>query len=147
MEDQKPTIVILVETHLGKKEEVAIPGYETIYGNDKTANRGGIIVETIEIETMQTHKQEQVGERLCILIDNKNTKLKLGVIYAPQENTTPNKELRKMYQKIKDQIEQARQQCQIIIILRDFNAKIRARIKRKQRASDKRGETNYKTSR
>ena len=96
---------------------------------------------------MQTHKQEQVGERLCILIDNKNTKLKLGVIYAPQENTTPNKELRKMYQKIKDQIEQARQQCQIIIILRDFNAKIRARIKRKQRASDKRGETNYKTSR
>ena len=34
-----------------------------------------------------------------------------------------------MYQEIKDQIEQARQQCQNIIILGDFNAKIGARIK------------------
>ena len=50
---------------------------------------------------MQTHKQEQVGERLCILIDNKNTKLKLGVIYAPQENTTPNKELKENVSKDK----------------------------------------------
>ena len=44
-----------------------------------------------------------------ILTDNKKTKLKLGVIYPPQENTTPNKELKKMYQETKDQIEQARQ--------------------------------------
>ena len=34
-----------------------------------------------------------------------------------------------MYQEIKDQIEQARQQCQNIITLGDFNAKIEARIK------------------
>ena len=35
---------------------------------------------------------------MWILIENKKTKLKLGVIYAPQENATPNKELKKMYQ-------------------------------------------------
>ena len=46
----------------------------------------------------------------------------------PQENTTPNKELKKMYQEIKDQIEQARQQCQNIIILGGFNVKIGTRI-------------------
>ena len=34
-----------------------------------------------------------------------------------------------MYQQIQDQIEQAKQQCQNIIILGDFNAKIGARIK------------------
>ena len=34
-----------------------------------------------------------------------------------------------MYQEIKDQTEQARQQCQNIITLGDFNAKIEARIK------------------
>ena len=50
---------------------------------------------------MQTHKQEQVGEVLWILIDHKNTKLKLSVIYALQENRTRNKELKKMYQEIK----------------------------------------------
>ena len=64
-----------------------------------------------------------------MLIDNKKTKLKLGVIYVPQENTTPNEELKKMYQEIEDQIEQARQQCENIIIVGDFNAKIEARVK------------------
>ena len=34
-----------------------------------------------------------------------------------------------MYQEIKDQIIQARQQSQNIIILGDFNAKVRGRIK------------------
>ena len=46
VEDQKPTIVCLVETHLKKEEEVAIPGYETINRNDKTANSGGILEES-----------------------------------------------------------------------------------------------------
>ena len=78
---------------------------------------------------MPTCKQEQVGEGLWILIDNKKTKLEFEVIYAPQENTTPNKELKKMFQEIKDQIEQTRQQCQNIVILGDFNAKIGTRIK------------------
>ena len=64
-----------------------------------------------------------------MLIDNKKTKLKLGVIYVPQENTTLNEELKKMYQEIEDQIEQARQQCENIIIVGDFNAKIEARRK------------------
>ena len=127
VEDQKHAIACLVE-----KEEVAIPGYETICRYDKSANSGGILVavkNNIKTVTMQTHKQEQVGEGLSILIDNKKTKLKLGVIYVPQENTTPNKELKKTYQEIKDRIEQARQQCQNMINLGDFNAKTGVRIK------------------
>ena len=127
VEDQKHAIVCLVE-----KEEVAIPGYETICRYDKSANSGGILVavkNNIKTVTMQTHKQEQVGEGLSILIDNKKTKLKLGVIYVLQENTTPNKELKKTYQEIKDRIEQARQQCQNMINLGDFNAKTGVRIK------------------
>ena len=130
VEDQKPTIVCLVETHLEKEEEVAIPGYETIYRNDKTANSILVAVkEIIKTVTIQTHKEKQVGEGPWIPIDNKKNKLKLAVIYAPQENKTPNNELKKMYQETKDQIEQARQQCQNII-LGNFNAKIRAGIKR-----------------
>ena len=62
VENQKPTIVCLVETHL-EKEEVAIPGYEKICRNDKAANSGGILVavkDNIKTATMQTHKLEQV---------------------------------------------------------------------------------------
>ena len=47
----------------------------------------------------------------------------------PQKNTAPNKELKKIYQEIKDQMEQARQQCQNITTLVDINAKMGARIK------------------
>ena len=137
VEDQKHAIVCLVE-----KEEVAIPGYETICRYDKSANSGGILVavkNNIKTVTMQTHKQEQVGEGLSILIDNKKTKLKLGVIYVPQENTTPNKELKKTYQEIKDRIEQARQQCQNMINLGDFNAKTGVRIKGNKETVTKEG--------
>ena len=78
---------------------------------------------------MQTHKQEQVGEGLWILIDNKKTKLKLRVTYSQQEDATPHKELNEIYQELKDHIEQPRQQCQNIIIIGDFNAKIVGMIK------------------
>ena len=56
----------MVVTHLEKEEEVAIPGYERIYINDKTANSGRILVgvkDNIKPVTMQRHKQEQVGGR------------------------------------------------------------------------------------
>ena len=59
VEDKEPTIVCLVETHLQKEEEVAIPGYETIYRNDKTANSGEILVavkDNIKTMNMQTRK-------------------------------------------------------------------------------------------
>ena len=59
VEDKEPTIVCLVETHLQKEEEVAIPGYETIYRNDKTANSGEILVAVkgnIKTMNMQTRK-------------------------------------------------------------------------------------------
>ena len=59
MENKKPTIVCLVETHFQKEEKVAIPVYETIYRNDKTANSGEILVAVkgnIKTVTMQTRK-------------------------------------------------------------------------------------------
>ena len=58
VEYRKPTIFCLVETHLEKDEEVAIPGYETIYRNDKAANSGCILVavkDNIKTVTMETH--------------------------------------------------------------------------------------------
>ena len=59
VEDKKPTIDFLVETHLQKEEKVAIPVYETIYRNDKTANSGEILVavkDNIKSVTMETRK-------------------------------------------------------------------------------------------
>ena len=56
-------------------------------------------------------------------------KIKVGVIYAPQEGVTPNKELKKLYTSITKEIIKAKEEDQQSIIMRDFNAKIGDRIK------------------
>lgn len=71
------------------------PGFGITYRYDKTTNSGGILA-TVKIG-------------LWTLIGNKNTRLILGVIYAPKENTTLNKELKKMHNVIKQHIQQAKQ--------------------------------------
>ena len=49
----------------------------------------------------------------------------MGVlIYGPQENITPNSELKKWYENISDQVDIRKENNQQIIILGDFNAKI-----------------------
>ena len=85
-----------------EEKEVKISGYETMYQNDKTSNSGGIVVtveDTMKIITMQVKEETEVRQTLWLLLNNQKKKRKVGVIYAPQEEVTPNKNLRNcMYQ-------------------------------------------------
>ena len=55
-------------------------------------------------------------------------KNEVGVISAPQENVTPNNELKRMYEDIREQVKIEKEENQQILILGDFNAKIGASI-------------------
>ena len=130
VDDCQPNLLCLVETHMQEEEEITIPGYETIYRNDKTSNSGGILIavkDTLKTITMQVKQETEVGQ---ILLNNqkKKKKIKVGVIYAPQEGVTPNKELKKLYTSITEEIIKAKEENQSIII-GDVNAKIGDRIK------------------
>ena len=60
VDDCQPNLLCLVETHMQEEEEIRIPGYLTIFRNDKTSNSGGIIItvkDTVKTITMQV-KQE-----------------------------------------------------------------------------------------
>ena len=61
---------------------------------------------------------------MWILLDNNRSKIRIGVIYAPQENVTPNNELEIMYHNISKQISIAQEEKQEVVILGDFNAKV-----------------------
>ena len=63
----------------------------------------------------------------------------MGVIYGPQENVTSNSELKKMYESISVYI--GKKNNQQIIILGDFNAKIRIYIKKTKKPSQREGNT------
>ena len=53
----------------------------------------------------------------------------MGAIHGPQENVTPNSEFKNLYESISDQVNIGKKNNQQIIILGDFNAKIRNYIK------------------
>ena len=56
-----------------EEEEMRIPGYETIYWNDKTSNGGGIIIavkDTVKTITMQVKEETEVQQTLWILLNN-----------------------------------------------------------------------------
>ena len=65
-----------------------------------------------------------MGQSLWILLTNTKKKIRIGVIYAPQENVTPNNELKLMYEDIREQIKIGKEEKQQILIIGDFNAKI-----------------------
>ena len=115
-----------------EEEEIIIPEYKTIYRNNKTSHCGGTIItvkDNVKTITMQVKQETEVGQTLWILLNNKKNKLKVEVIYAPQEGVTPNKELKKLYTSITEEIIKAKEEDQQSIIIGDFNAKIGDRIK------------------
>ena len=73
-------------------------------------------------------QEKKVGQSLWILVINKKKKNRVGVIYPPQENVTPNNKLKIMYEEIRKQIKIGKEEKPQILILGDFNAKIRAVI-------------------
>ena len=127
IDDYQPALVCIVETHMQKEEEIQIPGYSLVYRNDRSANSGGILIgvrDNIKNISLELTQENKVGQSLWILLTNTKKKIRIGVIYAPQENVTPNNELKLMYEDIREQIKIGKEEKQQILIIGGFNAKI-----------------------
>ena len=127
IDEVEPTVFCIAETHLLKTEDLQFEGY-TPFRNDRE-NRGGggiIIFVRTELEKICTivEKGNEIGETLWVAIDNGKTKIRLGVIYAPQESRTSKEEYKILYEQIKNQILLARERQQKILLMGDFNCKI-----------------------
>ena len=71
IDDYKPNLICLVETHLTKEEEIGIPGYR-IHRNNDTKNRGILIAVRNSIKTIsvEVRRYDEVGQTLWILLNN-----------------------------------------------------------------------------
>ena len=99
--------------------------------NDKTLNSGGIIIGvkgTMKTITMQLEQETEVGQT-WVLLNNQKNKIKVGVIYVPQESVTSNKELKKLCTSVMEEIIKIKEEDKQSIVIGDFNAKIGDRIK------------------
>ena len=110
IDDYKPNLICLVETHLAKEEQIGIPGYR-IYRNDGTKNSKGILIavrNSIKTISVEVSRYDEVGQTLWILLNNQKQKIRIGAIYGPQEKMTPNNELKLLYKTIAERIEIAK---------------------------------------
>ena len=123
----QPSLVCIVETYMQKQEEIQIQGYSLVCDNDRSANSGRTLVgvrDNIKNISLELTQENKVGQSLWILVTNTKKKIRVDVIYAPQENVAPNNELKIMYEDIREQIKTGKEEKQQILILGDFNAKI-----------------------
>ena len=72
-----------------------MPGYNLVYCNDRSANSGGILIgvrDNVKNSSLELTQENKVGQSLWILLTDTKKKIRVGVIYAPQENLTTNNE-------------------------------------------------------
>jgi len=125
----KPTMMCLVETHLkGEKIEDEFPDYEIVRNDRTKAEEGeGILIavrKEVAKNMIEIERTEEEEETLWVKVDNNQVKLRIGVIYAPQESRTNIETLRRMYNGIQAQAKIAKKQGEEIFVVGDFNAKI-----------------------
>ena len=126
IDDYKPSLIYLVETHLAKEEQTEIPGYK-ICRNDDTKNSKGILVavrNSIKTISIEVSRYDELCQTLWILLNNQKQKIRIGAISGPQENMTPNNELKLLYKTIAEQIAIAKKKYQQVLMVGDFNVKI-----------------------
>ena len=126
IEEEKPTVIAVVETKLAQMGDFDIPGYKTLMMN-RDENGGGLMIsvkDELKNIVVECEEKNEVGEAKWILIDNGRNKIRLGLLYAPQENKTSKKQLKVMYKELQEQVERARANKQEIILLGDFNCKV-----------------------
>lgn len=141
IEEYSPTVVCITETHLLDTEPLELDGYE-IYRNDRDNLGGGSLIavsKTIDSICTEVEKEKEGGETFWLAIDNTRIKIRLGVIYAPQESRNGIQVYKKLYKRIKNQVEQAKERSQKILMVGDFNCKVGKTIKNNKSEISKSG--------
>ena len=77
--------------------------------------------------TIEVNREKQLEESIWVVIGSKK-KIRLGLIYAPQESRTKKEDLKKMYKRMKEEIKEAKEKNQKVIIMGDLNCKVGKKI-------------------
>ena len=75
----------------------------------------------MEVNRSESYHKE---ESLWIVVGNEDKKLRIGIIYNPQESTTSKKELENIYCRINQEISESKNKEQKLLLMGDFNSKV-----------------------
>ena len=128
VDEVSPTLVALVETKLvDKVDNFTIDGY-VVRRNDRDASGGGVLVafkrSLKNIITIVNKYKKHDCEMLWLKVDNGIEKIRIGVVYMPQESRTLLKDIKKIYDEIEKEIKIAEEHQERLLIMGDFNCKV-----------------------
>ena len=103
--------------------ELEIEGYKVIPNNRNLLGGGVLIAVRREIMhiAVEVKRTKDKFESLWILINNNRVKLRIGVVYFPQER---DQDLKEIYKVIKQQVRESGEKKEAILIVGDFNSKV-----------------------
>ena len=126
IEEEKPTIIGLVENKLREEDLIEIEGYE-IKRMEREEEGGGVLLayrESIKNIVMVVREVNKNCEMLWIKINNGKIKIRVGVIYMPQETLTGTEKLEGIYNIIEEEVQSAISNDEKVIIMGDMNCKV-----------------------
>lgn len=129
-----PSVICLCETHLSSNENEKIEGY-TNYNMPNTSEKGGIVIavrDDMYNFSIENNRSIEKDEQLWISINNTRIKIRIGVIYAPQENKSNNEIIDAIYEKIENEINAAMENDEKLFLFGDFNCRIGDEINNKE---------------
>ena len=129
LQQRKPHIVCLVETHLygDKSKDIKIKGYKPVGTRERVdKGGGGILVLCKERlhKVMNYIPSTEDKELVWVKLSTSQVSIKVGVVYFPQESTTKLKEIKEIYQELSKEVKVGRRQKETVMIVGDFNCKI-----------------------
>ena len=120
-------IMAMFETKLSKEDVIKIPGY-CLFRTDRDEEGGGVLTavkENLKNIVICTHEyRNNHCEMHWLLLNNGQTRMRLGAIYMPQESKTSLTTLKEIYREIEDQINIAKEKQECLLMLGDLNCKV-----------------------
>ena len=126
IEEEEPAIIGITETKLDEEETFDIQGY-TVRRVDRKSGAGGVMIaykECLKNVTVVLREEKGVEEMLWIKVDNGRVKLRIGIVYMPQENDTKVDEIKKIYKKVEEEVDKAKINKEKVILMGDMNCKV-----------------------
>ena len=112
-------------------EEVNIEGYLPERVDREHGDGGGVMIlykNCLQNVLTTVGEERENCEILWMKLDNGRARVKIGVVYMPQEKSTKTPELKKIYRQIEEEVIKTHQAKESIIILGDFNCKVGEKI-------------------
>ena len=122
----KPTVICLTETHMGQEETIEITGYK-VFTNNRNRGGGGVLIgvkEELGSVTVEVKSEKATHESIWIKIDNGRVRIRMGVVYMPQESKCKVEEIEEIYKSVKEEVRKAEAGRERVMLVGDFNCKI-----------------------